>query len=64
MDWKHLISEIRAAGLSQMQICERIGKSQAWVSAASSGKYADLKWADGQALISLHKQVCNKQEAA
>ena len=58
MDCKLLIAEIRAAGLSQIQIAERLGRSQAWVSAASSGKYLDLKWGEGHALIALHQQVC------
>jgi hypothetical protein len=57
MNWKLLLSEIRAAGLSQIQIGERLGKSQAWVSAAMGGKYLDLKWGEGQALIALHAQV-------
>lgn len=64
MDWKLLIAQIRAAGLSQVQIGERLGRSQAWVSAASSGKYKDLKWGEGQALITLHQQVCKQKEAA
>ena len=64
MDWKKLISEIRAAGLSQIQIGERLDKSQAWVSAAASGKYDDLKWVDGQALIALHQSVVQIKEAA
>ena len=54
MDWKNLIVEIRAAGLSQLQIGERLGRSQAWVSATARGLYDDLKWSDGQALIALH----------
>lgn len=64
MDWKLLIAEIRAAGLSQVQIAARLGKSQAWVSAASSGKYIDLKWAEGQAIIALHAEIIKEQKAA
>lgn len=62
MDWKTLISEIQATGLSQSDVADRVGKSQAWVSAVAQGKYNDLKWADGQALIALHKNT--KQKAA
>ncbi len=57
MDWKLLLAEIRAAGLSQIQIAKRLGRSQAWVSAAMGGKYLDLKWAEGQAIIALHAEV-------
>lgn len=53
MDWKTLIEEIQATGLSQAEIARRLNKSQAWVSAVLAGKYEDLKWSDGQALIAL-----------
>jgi len=57
MDWKKLLQEIQATGLSQIDIGERIGRSQAWVSAAVAGKYQDLRWADGEAIRSLHAEV-------
>ena len=57
MDWKTLIAEIQATGMSQTQIGERIGKSQAWVSAAANGLYGDLKWSDGEAVCRLHDSV-------
>lgn len=65
MDWKSLITEIQAAGLSQNQIGERLGKSQAWASAVACGKYDDLKWTDGEALRKLHASVvCKPTEKA
>lgn len=65
MNWTAIISELQAAGLSQAQVGIRIGKSQAWVSAAAAGKYEDLKWQDGEALRSLHREICGtKKEAA
>lgn len=64
MDWTLLIAQIRAVGLSQVQIGERLGKSQAWVSAAASGKYRDLKWAEGQAVVALHAEVCGTEKRA
>ena len=57
MDWKTLIEEIQASGLSQAEIASRLGKSQAWVSAVLSGKYCDLKWSDGQSLIALRNEL-------
>ncbi len=54
MNWETLIAELQAAGMSQVVIGAAIGKSQAWVSAASQGHYDDLKWSDGQKLIALH----------
>lgn len=53
MNWKALITEIRGYGLSQAQIGQRIGRSQAWVASVLAEKYTDLRWSDGQALLSL-----------
>lgn len=61
MNWQKLIAELQAAGLSQVQIGQRLGKSQAWVSAAAAGKYDDLRWGDGQRLIDLHREVTSAQ---
>lgn len=57
MNWKNILAEISAAGLSQSAIGQRINRSQAWVSAAAQGKYEDLRWQDGQNLIALHAEV-------
>ena len=54
MNWKTLITELQAVGLSQSAIGAELGKSQAWVCAVLAGQYADLKWSDGQALLKLH----------
>mgnify|MGYP001766519404 CR=1 FL=1 len=56
MDWKTLISEIRATGMSQADIGLAIGKSQAWVADVAAGRYADLKWSDGEALLKLRAE--------
>lgn len=54
MNWKTLIIDLQAAGLSQSAIGAELGKSQAWVCAVLAGQYADLKWSDGEALRKLH----------
>lgn len=54
MNWKTLIAELNDAGMSQASIGAEIGKSQAWVCAVLAEQYADLKWADGEALLKLH----------
>lgn len=54
MDWKRHISELQATGMSQAAIGAAIGRSQAWVADIVSGRYDDLKWRDGQALLKLH----------
>ncbi|MEN5063589.1 hypothetical protein [Achromobacter aegrifaciens] len=58
MDWKKLLKDISAAGYSQARIATELGgKPQSWVSDITRGRYADLKWTDGQKLIQLHKRV-------
>lgn len=58
MDWKKLLKDISAAGYSQARIATELGgKPQSWVSDITRGRYADLKWTDGQALIRLHRRV-------
>lgn len=71
MNWKTIISELRAAGMSQAAVGIAIGKSQGWVSAVFSGEYSDVRWADGEALRKLHAEKLgadntppNQQEAA
>lgn len=56
MDWKSLIADLQGAGMSQTAIGVTLGKSQAWVCAVGAGKYADLKWSDGEALRRLHAE--------
>lgn len=64
MDWKKLIAELQESGLSQVEIGEAISKSQAWVSACANGGYGDVRWADGQALIDLHKKITRSKAKA
>lgn len=59
MDWKILLADLQAAGLSQIEIGRRLNKSQAWVSAAAGGKFDDLKWSDGEALRRLHGEIAS-----
>lgn len=64
MDWKTKIKEIQACGMSQSAIGAELGKSQAWVADVLRGRYEDLKWTDGQALIVLHQRVCGTERKA
>lgn len=58
MDWATLVSDIQNTGMTQAEIGRALGnKSQAWVADVLSGRYGDLKWADGQALRRLHGQT-------
>ena len=64
MDWKKLISEIQSCGLSQAAIGAEIGKSQVWVADVIRGRYDDVKWTDGQALIALRSKLTKQKRAA
>ncbi len=57
MDWKKMVSELSAAGYTQARIAQELGKAQSWVADVAKGRYADLKWSDGQKLIGLHALV-------
>jgi predicted transcriptional regulator len=57
VNWKSLVNDLRGAGYSQARIAEEMGKAQSWVADIWRGRYADLKWNDGQKLIELHRQV-------
>lgn len=61
MDWKKLMTEILDRPISQSAVGDRLGKSQAWVSAVLNGDYKDLKWTDGEALRALHAELCQVQ---
>lgn len=53
MDWKKIIAQIQAHGLSQPQIAGRCGCGQATISDLASGKTRDPRDSLGQALRAL-----------
>lgn len=63
MNWKKIILEIMDAGLTQVQIGEAIGKSQAWVSNLAKGHCRDVTYSDGVKLLDLHKSTTTQQAA-
>lgn len=56
MDWKVLIEELEAAGLTQTDIADQSGCSQPYVSQLKSGTRRNPDFTRGQALITLHKK--------
>ena len=48
-----------AGGLTQQQLGNLLGRSQAWVTALVAGKYSDIRWSDGEALRRLHAERCH-----
>lgn len=59
--FQRMIRELQDGGLSQKALGELIGKSQAWVGSVLSGHFKDLKWSDGEALRTLHANLCKPQ---
>lgn len=57
MDWKQIIGQLQASGLSQPQIAARCGCGQATISDLASGKTSDPRHSLGQALRELHHEV-------
>lgn len=62
MNSSQIITELADLGLKQIEIAQRIGKSQAWVSDVLRGRYSDLKYSDCKALIELHKKEMRKRK--
>lgn len=56
MDWKTVLAEIRASGLTQAEIAERVSVTQSVVSDLCKGKNANPSFALGSALLGLHKK--------
>lgn len=50
--------------MSQVEIGIAVGKSQGWVSSVYSGKYVDIRWCDGEALLRLHAQKLGAADTA
>lgn len=63
MDWKKMISELSGAGYTQARIAQELGKAQSWVADVAKGRYADLKWSDGQKLIAFHSVATSHETA-
>lgn len=66
MDWKDLLSELFASGMTQTVVAERIGVAQSAISELATGKTKEPRWTTGQKLRALHrstKRRPSKQEA-
>lgn len=67
MDWKKLIEELIASGFNQTSISKEIGLTQPTICRILNGDQKDMKWMDGQRLLTLytsHKNSTKSKEAA
>lgn len=60
MDWKKLIADLMAAGITQPQIAKRCGCSQATVSELATGVTVQPRYPLGAALVALHKTTTKR----
>jgi transcriptional regulator with XRE-family HTH domain len=63
MNWKNIIAELQAWGVTQPQIAAACGCAQATISDLATGKSTEPRYALGQSILSLHEIHAKKQEA-
>jgi hypothetical protein len=63
-NFQEMMIEIVSAGWTQVEIASRLTRAQSWVSDIYRGEQKNLKFADAQALLALHSEVCASKEAA
>lgn len=61
MDWKQLLKELDEAGMTQTQIAETCGTSQATVSDLARGVTKNPSFSIGAAVVELHKRAFMRQ---
>lgn len=64
MNWKNLIADLIASGMTQVQIATKAGCSQASISELQTGKTAQPNYAIGSALVALHKKATRRKQVA
>lgn len=62
MDWKQLIADIVATGITQPQIAKQCGCSQATVSELATGVTTQPRYPLGAALVALHKRKVRRSK--
>jgi predicted transcriptional regulator len=62
MQWKNIISDLKASGLTQMQIAERCGCAQSTISEMSTDGDRTPSFPIGAALLDLHKKTLKKRK--
>lgn len=64
MDWKQIVADIQASGVSQVQIAEACGCSQATVSELATGKNCDPRASIALRVLQLHKKALRRRKDA
>lgn len=61
MDFKTLLQELKAVGLTQKQIADQCGCSQATVSEMERGKTLDPHFSIGSRMVALHARKTKRR---
>ncbi len=61
MDWKKLIGDIIASGLTQAEIAKRCQTGQSYISELSRGVRTQPSWVIGERLRTLHRGRAKRQ---
>ena len=64
MQWKNIISDLKASGLTQMQIAKKCGCAQSTISEMTSDVDRIPSYPIGAALLDLHKKRLKKRKSA
>ena len=64
MQWKNIIFDIQASGLTQTEIAERCKCSQSTISELASTPDRVPTWPIGAALLDLHKKTTKRRKQA
>lgn len=64
MQWKNIISDLKASGLTQMQIAEKCGCAQSTISEMATDDARIPSFPIGAALLDLHKKSIKKRKPA
>jgi len=60
MNWKNLLSDLIASGMTQVQIAAKAGCTQASISDIANGKTLQPSYSIGAVLVALHKKASRK----
>lgn len=63
MDWKKLISDLQAHGLTQAEIGKRVNAAQPTICDIAHGRITDPRFSVGDRLRALHRRVTAKAKA-
>lgn len=64
MNWKTIIAELQAYGVTQPQIAVACGCAQATISDLATGKSTEPRHALGQSILAMHQEKTSTQESA